>query len=464
MRPLLLIVLLIVGTISPAEGQLARDLALFRNEGGSIHGHVIQPDGNRLPGVTVELVKAVNRNGLRLLMATGEKVETDASGEYRFNAAPGEYYVRTVSNKTHLSVRWYFPGSTDPEGAVPINVTPGADVSADIGLSETPVFKISIRVIESLPDPGDRYVTAFYLINRNSSIREVAYAPGVSGCLCPDSSPHPESKPFVRASKDRFEIRGVRPGSYELIATMLIGNVKPDAGLVMVKAGEPSPFWMVYEGQTMVEVKDADVDGGTVKIHHGVDLKGKFTSIGKFHSKGDPCVYLADERGNTPMLADVNHSWKFILRNVPAGRHTFSFGFLPDGAYVAEVRQGGRILSDSAITVGSSSVEPIEVILKPGGVIEGRIDNGEGTTVLLVPVSPQNNIDRGGRADYVRKSGEFKFQGLPQGEYRVYAINLSSVDESYVDPVFMSKYESQGIPVTVVPGIPLTVQPAWINP
>ena len=175
-------------------------------------------------------------------------------------------------------------------------------------------------------------------------------------------------------------------------------------------------------------------------------------------------MYLADERGNTPALADVNHSWKFILRNVPAGRHTFSFGFLPDGAYVAEVRQGGRILSDSAITVGSSSVEPIEVILKPGGVIEGRIDNGEGTTVLLVPVSPQNNIDRGGRADYVRKSGEFKFQGLPQGEYRVYAINLSSVDESYVDPVFMSKYESQGIPVTVVPGIPLTVQPAWINP
>jgi hypothetical protein len=364
MRPLLSIVLLIVGTMSLAEGQQGRDVALFRNEGGNIHGHVIQPDGKRLPGITVELVKASSRNGLRLFLATGEKIETDGSGEYRFDTAPGEYYVRTVSDKTHLTVRWYYPGSTDPESAAPLDLTPGADVSADIHISETPDFKISIRVIENLPDPGDRYVTAFYLINRNSSIREVEHPPGVPGCLCPDNSVHPESKPFVRLSNDRFEIRAVRPGSYDIIASMMVGNVKPNTGIVIFKPSEPFPYWMVYEGQTMVEVKDADVDGGTIKIRHGVDVKGKLTLIGKSHSAVDPWVYVGDARGNTPTIAEVNHSWKFILRNVPAGRHTFSFGFLPAGAYVAEVRQGGGTLSDSAITVGTTSVEPIEVILK----------------------------------------------------------------------------------------------------
>jgi hypothetical protein len=99
----------------------------------AIHGKVVRPNGQPAAGISVELVKALSDGkGPRRLEYSGQPVAIGASGEYRFDVAPGEYYVRTVTTPGGAQARTYFPNTSNPGQAKSILVAQGDDVSAEI--------------------------------------------------------------------------------------------------------------------------------------------------------------------------------------------------------------------------------------------------------------------------------------------------------------------------------------------
>ena len=453
------------------KGDPAHPLALALVAVSTIHGKVLQPDGRGMAGVTVGLAKAWYGNVQPSIIATGEPTTTDANGEYRFEVASGEYFVRTPATTAAQSWHTYFPGTVDPGKAERLRVTQGADVTADIHLSEIPLFTISVRIVYLVPDRGTRHAAAFYLTDRNSTVQEVEFVP--AGCTCPPSGPFPPKTPFSAVGADRFEIRGVRPGSYELRATTWIGDNDP-FGFRLIKPGETFPVIPIYDGRTTVEVTNGDADA-TVEIRpaaplHREDVKGRVTSNGKSVPKDTALVSLYSTEGiSSEYLADlVDGSGRFTISGVPAGRYQFSISARSPDAYVEDVRQGGVSILDSGLAVGKAPSAPLEVFVNPaGGVIDGSIENGRTAVIALISTTGWNK-GKSIKVVHANPSGDFKIRGIPPGEYRILAFNDPNLDGAdggaIYSPYFTGRYTSQSIPLTVRPGVPTTLRISAIVP
>jgi hypothetical protein len=214
----------------------------------TIHGRVLQANDQPAAGSSVELVKALSyAKGPRIFEPTGQPSEIGASGEYRFDVAPGEYYVRTISTPGGPQARTYFPNTYNPGEAKAIDVAQGDDVSADIHISTTPVFKISGRIVDLLPDRENHYPSGVSLSSNSATAREFKFHNPYEGypiCCAVDRAPDPNVS--VTFSNNRFEIFGVRPGTYQLTASIVVAESKPGGGLVLLKNGEKLPYSITY--------------------------------------------------------------------------------------------------------------------------------------------------------------------------------------------------------------------------
>jgi hypothetical protein len=449
----------------------AQSTAVAQAGFGTIHGRVLQSDGKGVAGVSVELVKSSYGNGQRSLLSTGEPTQTGPQGAYRFQVAPGEYYIRAGTISADQNWRTYFPGTTEPGKAEPIRVTQGAELSADIRLPATPAFKISVRLVDKVPVFGGHHIAAFYLTIRNSSVREVEFVS--DGCSCPGKVPSPESTRFVTLAKDRFEIRGVPAGSYDLKAMMWVGDKDPFQ-LQLYKVGEPIPVSVINSGQTTVEVNGSDV-GVTVEIRPGVkvslvDVKGRMIANGKPVPKDTALVSLNNKAIDASRILEerVDKAGVFTIRSVPEGNYQFSFLLRSPDAYVEDVRQDGKSILDSGLTVGKSPAKSLEVLVNPvGGTIDGLIQNGGTAIIVLIPAAGRDNI-RLIKISNASPSGDFKFRGVAPGDYRILAFNDPTLNGhgggALYSSEFTDRYSSQATPVNVQSGVPVSVRLSSISP
>jgi 5-hydroxyisourate hydrolase-like protein (transthyretin family) len=448
-------------TISPKEQ--AHSVTLSLTESSYMHGRILQPDGQGAARVPVQLVRLESNPGRRWLLVNAIvdddqrnyrfEIATDDQGNYRFEVDPGDYYLRTLARVTEKNSRVYYPGTADPGKATPISVSPGEDVNADIHLTTDPLFKISIRLIDNLSDRGGHYVSGFYLLDRNATVQEMEYLP--SGCTCPPSGPDVVRADFVTVSSDRFEIHGVRPGSYDLVATMLVGDLKPGE-FWFGKIGDPLPYSRTYEGHASLDVKNSNVENVQIEIRPGVDVQGRITLAGKSSPVKEASVHLT-KRGGRPFwdLAETDKSGRFRFPNLPVGIYDLSFGFLGRlESYVVDVRQNGSSIYGSEINIDGSRVEPIEVLVSPdGGMIDGvvRDSNSARLIVVLLP-EPQENRARFIKKEVTNPAGNFKVSGVAPGGYRVLAIDETTFavdfDQSHPEE-FIARYWSRAQPVTV---------------
>ena len=324
--------------------------------------------------------------------------------------------------------------------------------NADFHLSDDPFFRLSIRINHNLSDPGGRYITGFYLLDRNVTTREVAYFP--TGCTCPPDRAELEPADFASLSKDQYEIRGVRPGSYDLIAVMLVGDVKPGQfEVVEISKIRELPYRATYEGRSSLVVVDSDVNA-TIEIRHGVDVEGRMISTGKPAPIKNAGVYLTDKTGRLLRTTQTDKDGKFVFRNMPVASYSLSFSLLPGpDSFAVDARQNGVSILDSEITVGDSSVEPIEVLVGAGGTLDGvvRYSNQVPLIVVLFPEATEQRVrlTKLGRTD---PSGNFKLRGIAPGSYRVFAIDqavLQGNSDGVFSEAFLSRYLPHGLLVTV---------------
>jgi hypothetical protein len=243
-----------------------------------------------------------------------------------------------------------------------------------------------------------------------------------------------------------FEIRGVSPGTYTIVATVENGAAPMIA-------------------RQSVQLTTANVEGLRLAPQSGGMIRGRLRMEASGNSKADPSQVflvlrsadgdddmigaLAEVDGFSPVThvgADGSFEWK----NVPPANYLVQIAeasTMPDW-FLKSVMAGGRDGSESGFSVSSGTVT-LDLLASGNGafvegVVTGRKDEVVAdVTVVAVPEVRFRNRPERYRKAVTDQSGRFSLRGLPAGDFTLYA--WESVEgEEYYSPEFLKSYEGQG--------------------
>jgi hypothetical protein len=476
-----------------AARQSKTDVVFVMVGGAAVSGTVLDPNGQPVANMPVAAYQISYRDG-RAVLDVIQRKTTDDRGHYRiFWVFPGEYFIGANPGPSSAFAypRTFHPNSVDGRTAPAVLLGDGADADGiDIHMSGS-TFKVSGRVIDAPALPGPRTVFhQFYLLPSDPS-------------ALVDSDPPLYANMAADQTNGRFELRGVLPGSYDLIAT----------------------GWGPFPGREHIEVGSQDLENVAVTIRPGVDVKVRILIDGIpvtapaadvsrpaagtgnavfFSPDGQrlvfrnlalngaplsppPCRPSAATPSSTsirvqlrpmspyPEIFDsaalsnavTDGSGALAFAGVPQGMYSLQISALPRDVYIADIRSGGASIYDDGLAVGGESPVPIEVFANSGGeTIHGTVRDAAGNnvtsaTVVLVPPPPRRQNATLYKSTCSDAAGEFAITGVAPGDYTVFAWDRVP-SGAYQNAAFLSTYESRGLGVHVTAGAALTVSPMAI--
>ena len=310
----------------------------------------------------------------------------------------------------------------------------------------------------------------------------------------------------------KFEIRNVPPGVYDIFASF------PDPTGFGTQAPPGQATQPMGYGRATVEVRGRNVDGISLTIHAGVDIKGRITVNGSSENAQNVRIQLrpTDSATRLPLYQQVgeyqpvvDESGNFKFPSIPEGRYqiqvTYAAGpvdagqrgargnrgqagaqnegnargargargapagtapaqaLTPANAYVEDIRMGSISVYDNGLNVGSQSPGDLEVKIATGpGTIQGTLTGidqkpAASTTVVLVPAANRRQNYALYRTAVTDVNGKFNIPGVVPGEYQLFSWQ-DYIPGSYENPEFVRKYDGRGTPVTVLRSVTVTAQ------
>jgi protocatechuate 3,4-dioxygenase beta subunit len=470
------------GTVKLESNQTLKDVSVTMVPTGAISGRVYDISGEPLANASVQAFKYkyAEEGGRSLTSIKG--VQTDDRGEYRlFWLPPGKYYIsaaplgaqpngfvyfpdggatrvqafvvdsrgvashdpkETIAKLGQADVPIYYPGAIDVQDAQALELGPGAEVRADFSLPRVTAHKVRGVVIDGTTGQGVNNAN-IALISRNGGLRS-------------------QARP-IAASDGRFEIPDVLPGSYVLSATRR--TVDPKSHETVQTVG----------GQVQVDVSNTDVERVTLVMSPGIDIPGHLIVDGALPLReiGDgnprPVLGLRNDlpgigvAGIGNLYSEFTSDTQFVVNRVTEGDYHVEPAYLPKGTYIKSVRFGGVDALNGTIRIEPGVTGSFEMVVGTGsGTIDGFVVDARGeragsVTVALIPSAPQRQ-----RADLYKnvttdESGHFHIQGVPPGDYSVFA--WEDIENGrWRDPDFIRSIENSGRPVHVADGTQATVE------
>ena len=294
-------------------GQSLTDIDVKLMPQAVISGRVVDEDGEVWTHAFVNLRGSRRVRGQWKLEDTGSEQLND-QGEFRIGRIPpGKYYLSAQPEASwearyqlpppRRQPTWY-PNSLDLEGATPIIVGPGSQITGlEIRIRRGSVHRISgtLAGIENIPFPDGPEP---YARRRISAESIGAAGNGTRSVINPDGS---------------FEILGVPSGTYDLRVTQ----------------GFPS----VNLGSEKVQVEDRDLDDVTIQLTPPQRLTGTIrfaeegsTKLSGFTVELDP---LRPAR-NSSTVSHADGTFEFPL----LGAERYRVNVVDNGLYVKEIRYG----------------------------------------------------------------------------------------------------------------------------
>jgi hypothetical protein len=412
----------------------------------AIAGRVIDPHGKPVPAGLVRAYRRVfTPRGPQIKIV--KKGMTNDMGEFRlFGLNFGDYFVSAALSdrdraaavgRTQLSANVaradsgyatvFYDAAEDLTLAQPAHVAPGVDTgSLNIYLRDSKRFSIFGQVI---PRTGST---------------KIRFVPKGGDLAQPDDVAQPNAL-------GGFEIQGVSPGSYLLLATAMDGLLISD----------------VIE----VRVRDADVEGVRVAMRDTMFVNGRLSlernlraDLSTVHVKLRRSPVELDQDIDAQVAADGT----FTLGHVALlAEYDITVEPLLPGTYVKSISVAGRnVLPGRALLVPN---QPLQLVLATATeelAVRVKGDSVAGVQVVLVP---QPELRR--RADryftaFTDKSGDVRLSAIPPGNYTAYAFEHIAEGAYYAlayNPLADSGFRDRGVPVTVGEGamkeIQLTVIP-----
>jgi len=427
--------------IDLAPGQQIDDLVLPLIPDAVITGHISNAAGKPMPGVTLQAMRNSYRFGKPQLYQVAS-VRTNKAGEYGITALPpGKYYLRALSTVPPVSkpgsseayVPTYYPGTSDRARAVALPVRPGEELGG-IDVTLTPVRTVVVRgrVVDArASSPG--------------SGAEVTLVDEEGGI---DSSPYETAAD----AKGSFELRGIPPGYYILMAQRPSRSDKDQA------------IW----GRKTVHVGEVNVQDAVVVISPGVDISGRIRVDGKTNVDLSHLTGILEPSENLAVAnfmpdvgtASVKPDGSFVFHEIPEGSYRIRFSPIPASFYMKS--SAGDVLETGITIARGQSLSGLEFTLSPGaprvkGTVRKDQQPAAGVFVVLIPDS-----DRRGEPDYYRQSvtdlqGRFTLRSVPPGDYEIFA--WEEIERAaYMDPDFLQQFEDLGKAVRLKEGDDLNLQ------
>jgi hypothetical protein len=407
------------------QDQHLKDIVFKLSPQSVITGKVLDEDGEPVANLQVRAMKRLYQGGKKQWSAVGNGTTSDI-GEYRVpNLAPGRYLVSTTAQNPAVSLMQtpsneplpatpemiyastFYPSTTAAATAVPVDVGAGAEVRGiDIRLVKTRVFRVRGRVV--VPS-GVRAAQVMVMLT-----------PQEGGTVI-------QSAGAARAPENRFEIRGVAPGSYIASARFANGGQQ-------------------YVASQPVEIGGDHVDGLVLTMASGGDLQGSLKVEGAAAPVDLKNVTVSLRAVGfsalAPPRARVGADLKFTLKDVPPLRFTVNVGGAPDNCYVKSIQYGGRDVPDTGVEMTGSAALEITLSATAGQVDAVVVDKdgkpAAGAMVALIP--KDEKAPTMGRS--ANESGIVTFKALRPGDYKLLAWEDIEAN-AYLDPDFVKPFDSQ---------------------
>jgi protocatechuate 3,4-dioxygenase beta subunit len=386
-------------------------------------------------------------NGKRQIFPAGQ-VNTDEDGTYKIsNIAPGRYYLSAIPPRMNSFegtrkadpidptkpeedlITTYYPGVTDISSANTIEVVAGRDMpGTDVRLQKSQVFRIKGKIAGSLPaDAGSRVRV---MVMRRDSFMMNFGGPG-SAMINKDGT---------------FELHGVAPGSYNLIATTTQGMMKTLA-------------------RQSIEVGNRNIDDITFIAQPPGTLRGsvqleKAATTDSSQPPPDLSRVRINLSATTGMSfgmpqGTVKADGTFSFEDIAADKYRINVFGNADGSYLKSARVGNQdALAGDLDFTGGVGAATLDIVLGPGGgQISGIVQDDHqqpatGTQVYLLPDPMDTNRTYLHKFSMTDQNGGYNLRGIAPGKYRLYAWEDMENGSQY-DPDVMKPLESLGTKITV---------------
>ena len=405
-------------------GAVKRDLTIKLTPQGIVAGRVFDEEGEPLQNVFVQLLQKRYFSGAQRYVPAASGATNDR-GEFRLlDVQPGRYLLVArfrgammeggVDSQTGLGYApTYYPGVAAAAQAGTVEVAAGRESGgAEMRLQRARLFRISGQVIDASGAPVKQ-------ANVQAVVRD---NPFISG----------PSYSFSREPDGRFEIPGVPPGSY----TVLARSMEP------ARDGPPAV------AAQSVELGEHNVDGVLLSLTPGVNLGGKVAVEGGGTVKLEAVrVTLAPAVMMLPgASAAAKGDGTFTLENVQPGKYRLTV-IQPGGdTYLKSAKLGGQEVDPRELDIAGAQ-EMIVTLSTAAAKVSGTVATADGpvsqATVVLMPAEEAKRGEGAARMTTTGQDGSFTLNGLAPGDYKVFAWD-DIESGAWQDPEFLKPIESKG--------------------
>ncbi len=456
--------------LSLSEGQHLKDLEFRLTPQGVILGRVFDEDGDPLPRSSVAAYRVgssgTGQAGVMSGMRGGAAGQTSGAsatandiGEYRIaGLSPGRYLVVATSpgsagrgmgarggaatslqpGDVQAPVPTYYPGATDAAAALPVEITPGLEVTGiNITIRAGALHSIQGRVMGGNPQelaavrlslmPRDRSVPGMMLRGGGAQVRE-------------DGS---------------FEISRVAPGAYFILAERM--GRQGGGGIV---------------GKTLVDVTSSNITGLLVPVTDPIAASGTVKIEGQPSSGLQRLTLALVSVDGLPVGVPAGRAadtGAFKIEGVFPDKYYMNVSGLPEGAYVKSVKLANQEVIDKGLdlsNVRTAAVLDVLLSLK-GATLQGTVTlddkpaTGSYVAVLADPVRPEQPYrHKFATAD---QDGRFTVRGLAPGDYKVYAF-AEPVPGLAAEPGLARPYERSATSIDLDEGSTKQIELKAIRP
>jgi hypothetical protein len=396
----------------PGSGEPAR-LGVELTPRSTLRGRLLDADGRPMPRIRMQL--------LRLHYLGVYATDTDAEGRFAFeNVRPTAYTiaakpadsgnVRTPPPARGADpMRWvatYYPGVSDRLLAAPIVIPAGAELTGyEFRLAASPAYRVRGTVVDENGAPM-------------AHARVELKAEG-----------EPGNEAIAVTGRDgRFEFSGVVAGWWNGMAETG-GPPEPSNGPSVVMAG-----WVTkLRGFATLAVGHQDVDGLEIRVSPpfavglAVERENRGSTV-RDAAAGSVLLNALDGVGEMVGARSQAQGGQRQFDRVFAGRYKVSMGDAEPGYYLAAAMLGDRDILGQEFELAPGAPE-IRAVFRPlPGGVNGTVDGGERTTVVLLPQEEAlRDLDAMPKA-LRRADGRFEIDSLRPGGYYAWAFERLDVD------------------------------------
>jgi Carboxypeptidase regulatory-like domain len=385
--------------------------------GASVTGHILDEDGDPLDGCFVQLHPAGNAN--QGVPMTGPLPASRDDGSYRlYGIPPGKYIMSSQCGARVFEPRplsdgpdppptaayppEYYPATSDPKSAQIVELAPGEEKSG-IDFQMRPV---SVTQIHGTIAPGE----ADWHGRNDLRVQLFPLDPQPPGGSVGGSQ--------INSEDGSFTIRQVFPGSYRLV--IFTQNYRPGLVVRGITASEQDTSDRI--GAVMrVDVADKPIEV-SVQLHRAIDITGTVEIESSPNNANRPItpsqlnIQLTSDTAfiGPPSFTQLQEDGSFTIKSVLPGE--WRIRLQGPFVFLKSAWLGSEDITHKPIDLTSGAAAPLRIVASTNtATIRGTAPPGQQVFARLEDNDPQTSWT----SNLVDPNGQFTFQGLAPGKYRI---------------------------------------------